>query len=124
MIETLRLRGPNSEGIKVYTHAILGHKRLSIVDKTGGLQNMSKVIGDREYTICYNGELYNTEEVREYLTQKWYKFNSYSDTEVLLVAHIEYGPSCLDYINGIYSFEYGVSTNKSYIYERSVKNFR
>lgn len=69
MIETLRLRGPNSEGIKVYTHAILGHKRLSIVDKTGGLQNMSKVIGDREYTICYNGELYNTEEVREYLIQ-------------------------------------------------------
>ena len=65
---------------------------------------MSKVIGDREYTICYNGELYNTEEVREYLIQKWYKFNSYSDTEVLLVSYIEYGPSCLDYINGIYSF--------------------
>lgn len=70
MIETLRFRGPNSEGIKVYTHTILGHKRLAIVDPTGGLQPMSKVIGDREYTICYNGELYNTEEVRERLIQK------------------------------------------------------
>ncbi|MBC5997345.1 asparagine synthase (glutamine-hydrolyzing) [Romboutsia ilealis] len=104
MIETLRFRGPNSEGIKAYTHAILGHRRLAIVDPTGGIQPMTKVIGDREYTICYNGELYNTEEVRESLIQKGYKFNSYSDTEVLLIAYIEDGPSCLDYINGIYAF--------------------
>ncbi len=104
MISTLRFRGPNSEGIKTYSHSIIGHKRLAIVDPTGGLQPMSKTIGDREYTICYNGELYNTEEVRDRLKERGYTFDSYSDTEVLLTAYIEFGELCLDYINGIYAF--------------------
>lgn len=65
MIDTLKLRGPDSGGMKVYNHALIGHRRLSIVDPKGGLQPMTKKIGSREYTICYNGELYNTEEVRE-----------------------------------------------------------
>ena len=51
--------------IKPYDHAIIGHRRLTIVDPTGGYQPMIKKIGNREYTICYNGELYNTEEVRD-----------------------------------------------------------
>ncbi|WP_331677317.1 asparagine synthase (glutamine-hydrolyzing) [Terrisporobacter othiniensis] len=104
MINTLKLRGPDSGGLKVYDHTLIGHRRLSIVDPTGGLQPMTKKIGDREYTICYNGELYNTEEVRADLIAKGYTFDSYGDTEVLLTSYIEYGKNCVDYINGIFAF--------------------
>lgn len=104
MINTLKLRGPDSGGLKVYDHTLIGHRRLSIVDPTGGLQPMTKKIGDREYTICYNGELYNTEEVRADLIAKGYTFDSYGDTEALLTSYIEYGKNCVDYINGIFAF--------------------
>ena len=57
MRDTLINRGPDSYGIKTYNNSILAHRRLAIVDPTGGLQPMTKVIGDNEYTIAYNGEL-------------------------------------------------------------------
>ena len=104
MINTLKLRGPDSGGLKTYDHALIGHRRLSIVDPTGGLQPMTKRIGDREYTICYNGELYNTEEVRSELLDRGYTFDSYGDTEVLLTSYIEFGKNCVDHINGIFAF--------------------
>ena len=104
MRDTLQFRGPDSLGIEIYDNAILGHRRLAIVDPTGGLQPMTKTIGGRRFTIVYNGELYNTEDIRKDLIYKGYKFNSYSDTEVLLVSYIEYGKDCIKHINGIYSF--------------------
>lgn len=104
MRDTLRFRGPDSYGIESYNHALLGHRRLAIVDPTGGLQPMNKMKGDKKYTIVYNGELYNTEEVRKMLLEKGYTFSSYSDTEVLLTAYMEYGKDCVNYINGIYAF--------------------
>ena len=104
MIDTLKLRGPDSAGLKTYNHALMGHRRLIIVDPTGGMQPMTKIINNKEYTICYNGELYNTEEVRADLISKGYKFDSYSDTEVLLTSYIEYGQKCADYLNGIFAF--------------------
>lgn len=104
MVDTLKLRGPDSGGMKIYDHALIGHRRLAIVDPTGGLQPMTKRIGDREYTICYNGELYNTEEVRKELLDRGYTFDSYGDTEVLLTSYIEFGRNCVDYINGIFAF--------------------
>lgn len=104
MIDTLKLRGPDSAGLKTYNHALMGHRRLIIVDPTGGMQPMTKIINNKEYTICYNGELYNTEEVRADLISKGYKFESYSDTEVLLISYIEYGQKCADYLNGIFAF--------------------
>ena len=104
MIKTLELRGPDSGGVKPYDHAIIGHRRLTIVDPTGGYQPMIKKIGNKEYTICYNGELYNTEEVRAELLDIGYTFDSYSDTEVLLTSYIEFGKDCVDHINGIFAF--------------------
>lgn len=104
MIDTLKLRGPDSAGLKTYNYALMGHRRLIIVDPTGGMQPMTKIINNKEYTICYNGELYNTEEVRADLISKGYKFDSYSDTEVLLTSYIEYGQKCADYLNGIFAF--------------------
>lgn len=104
MRDTLTNRGPDSFGIKSYKNSILAHRRLAIVDPTGGLQPMTKVIGGSEYTISYNGELYNTDEVRNDLINKGYNFSTYSDTEVLLTSYIEYGKDCVDKINGIYAF--------------------
>ena len=104
MRDTLEFRGPDSKGVYSYENAILGHRRLSIVDPKGGFQPMNKTIGNKNYTIVYNGELYNTDEVRNKLIQKGYKFESYSDTEVLLVSYIEYGDKCVEHINGIYAF--------------------
>ncbi|WP_276630090.1 asparagine synthase (glutamine-hydrolyzing), partial [Terrisporobacter hibernicus] len=94
----------DSGGLKVYDHALIGHRRLAIVDPTGGLQPMTKKIGNKEYTICYNGELYNTEEVRADLIAKGYSFDSYGDTEVLLTSYIEYGKNCVEHLNGIFAF--------------------
>ena len=112
MRDTLTPRGPDSYGIKATNNAVLGHRRLAIVDPKGGLQPMVKNVNDKEYTIVYNGELYNTEEVRSDLVSKGYTFSSYSDTEVLLTAFIEYREKCVDYINGIFAFGIWDEQNK------------
>ena len=104
MIATLKKRGPDSEGIYAAKNALLGHRRLVVVDPSGGAQPMTRTVGKNSYTIVYNGELYNTEEVRNELKELGFKFMSYSDTEVLLVSYIAWGIHCLKHINGIYAF--------------------
>lgn len=104
MTDTLKYRGPDDSGIMMYTHAALGHRRLTIVDPKGGAQPMTRSKGDDIYTIVYNGELYNTEDVRKELLEKGYAFQAYSDTEVLLTAYMEWGFECLNHINGIFAF--------------------
>ena len=59
---------------------------------------------DRVYVLTYNGELYNTTEIRDELSAKGYYFSGYSDTEVLLTAYVEWGPACLERFNGIFAF--------------------
>ena len=104
MTDTLKKRGPDDTGFYFSKHAVLGHRRLVVVDPKGGAQPMTKKIGDNTYTIVYNGELYNTEEVRKILKDNGFSFSSYSDTEVLLVAYIFWGEECVNHINGIYAF--------------------
>ena len=62
MVKTLERRGPDDEGIYINTNVLLGHRRLVVVDLEGGKQPMTKNINGKEYTIVYNGELYNTED--------------------------------------------------------------
>ncbi|MBU3113801.1 asparagine synthase (glutamine-hydrolyzing) [Clostridium lacusfryxellense] len=104
MTDTLKERGPDAYGFHFSKHAILGHRRLVVVDPEGGAQPMTKKIGNNTYTIVYNGELYNTEDVRKILKVNGFSFSSYSDTEVLLVAYIFWGEECVKHINGIYAF--------------------
>jgi asparagine synthase (glutamine-hydrolysing) len=104
MINTLKKRGPDSGGVYAASNALLGHRRLTVVDPSGGAQPMTKKIGNISYTIVYNGELYNTEEVRNKLKLLGYEFVSYSDTEVLLTAYMAWGEDCTKHINGIYAF--------------------
>lgn len=104
MANKLVERGPDDYGYYKNSSALLGHRRLTIVDPVGGAQPMIREIGDKKYILVYNGELYNTDEVRDKLKAKGYKFTSYSDTEVLLVSYIEWGYDCVHHINGIYAF--------------------
>ncbi|MDF2674728.1 MAG: hypothetical protein K0R09_2996 [Clostridiales bacterium] len=104
MTNKLSKRGPDASEIYTSTNALLGHRRLVVVDPTGGGQPMTRECGKNPYTIVYNGELYNTEEIRKMLLEKGYSFNSYSDTEVLLTAYMEWEEKCVEYFNGIYAF--------------------
>ncbi|WML37031.1 asparagine synthase (glutamine-hydrolyzing) [Clostridium sp. OS1-26] len=104
MTKTLSKRGPDDEGYFFSRHASLGHRRLVVVDPKGGAQPMIKTIAGNKYVIVYNGELYNTEDLRRILIGEGYSFESYSDTEVLLVSYIHWGLNCVKYINGIYAF--------------------
>ncbi|UCZ54665.1 asparagine synthase (glutamine-hydrolyzing) [Bacillus shivajii] len=104
MAETLKKRGPDATNIDVTDHVLFGHTRLIVVDRTGGAQPMSKIVGGKTYTICYNGELYNTEDVRTKLKQAGYTFQSHSDTEVLLTAYIHWREGCVEKLNGIFAF--------------------
>lgn len=104
MNETLTPRGPDEEGYYYDEECVLGHRRLIVIDPEGGKQPMKKNVMNSEYIIVYNGELYNTEEVRSRLLYKGYDFESYSDTEVVLTAYIEWGKRCVQYFNGIYAF--------------------
>lgn len=104
MTETLKKRGPDDSGFFFSKNVLFGHRRLVVVDPEGGAQPMMKNIGGHKYVLIYNGELYNTEDLRKTLLEAGYTFNAYSDTEVLLVAYIHWGMDCLKYINGIYAF--------------------
>ncbi|QCH26503.1 asparagine synthase (glutamine-hydrolyzing) [Clostridium tyrobutyricum] len=104
MTNTLKDRGPDDEGYYLSQNALLGHRRLVVVDPSGGAQPMSKSINGSKYIIVYNGELYNTEDVRKSLLKEGYSFESYSDTEVLLTSYIQWGTDCVKHINGIYAF--------------------
>lgn len=104
MTDTLVKRGPDASNIWISHHALFGHKRLVVVDPEGGAQPMTKEKNGCSYTIVYNGELYNTEELRQELRKRGYSFSSHSDTEVLLTSYIEWKEDCVKYLNGIYAF--------------------
>ena len=104
MSDTLAKRGPDESGYYYSKHALLGHRRLIVVDPKGGCQPMMKTVDGNSYVIIYNGELYNTQELRKTLQKVGFVFKSYSDTEVLLTSYIYWGSQCVNHINGIYAF--------------------
>lgn len=104
MTETLAHRGPDEMNVKAFGKALLGHQRLAVIDLEGGRQPMQRTIGDRTYTIVYNGELYNTAALRKTLENRGYTFETTSDTEVLLAAYIEWQEACPTHLNGIFAF--------------------
>lgn len=104
MTETLTKRGPDDTNTWFTVNAAFGHKRLVVVDPKGGIQPMTRMKNDHNYTICYNGELYNTEDIRKELLRRGYQFQGHSDTEVLLTAYMEWQEQCLPFLNGIFAF--------------------
>lgn len=104
MTETLKFRGPDASDFWISPRAALGHRRLTVVDPVGGAQPMTRNYGDSSYTMVYNGELYNTEDLRRELVARGHRFRSHSDTEVLLTSYMEWGAGCVEKLNGIFAF--------------------
>lgn len=104
MLCTMHRRGPDAHGICPLEGGYLLHARLIVVDPDGGKQPMTLHFAGEEYTIVYNGELYNTVELRTALEKLGHVFAGRSDTEVLLHAYAQWGSQCLEKLNGIYAF--------------------
>lgn len=104
MKESLSHRGPDEGGEWYSKKAGLVHRRLIVIDPAGGKQPMIREYGENRYVMVYNGELYNTGELRRELALKGYTFRGHSDTEVLLISYIEWGEECVNYLNGIFAF--------------------
>ena len=96
-------RGPDDDGIEVTPLAILGHRRLSIVDLTScGAQPMWDAT--RSVCIVFNGEIYDFARLRDELRADGFSFRSTSDTEVILNAYLRWGESAFARLNGIFAF--------------------
>ncbi|MGI8314468.1 asparagine synthase (glutamine-hydrolyzing) [Halobacillus mangrovi] len=104
MADTLRHRGPDDYQKWMEGPAAFGHQRLIVVDPAGGKQPMVREARDEKYVLCYNGELYNTDDVRNMLKAKGWSFTSHSDTEVVLISYMEWGVDCVKHLNGIFAF--------------------
>ena len=104
MAEKIRHRGPDEWGEYVSEHAAFSHSRLAVIDIENGKQPLKRTVEGYEFAITYNGELYNTDELRNKLRAYGYEFSTHSDTEVLLYSYIHYGEDCAKYLNGIYAF--------------------
>lgn len=104
MQAVLRRRGPDQEGVFLADHAALAHTRLCVIDAERGRQPMTVCQGSRACTLVYNGELYNTEELRSALSRLGWTFSGHSDTEVLLKSYMEWGTDCVSRFNGIFAF--------------------
>lgn len=104
MLQTMARRGPDGRGIFRNADCTLLHTRLAIIDPTGGAQPMELLWGGEHYCITYNGELYNTEQLRKKLEKLGHAFATHSDTEVVLHSYAQWGPESLLKMNGIFAF--------------------
>lgn len=104
MLGTMQRRGPDGNGVYTTEQVALLHSRLAVIDPAGGAQPMKLHHRGVDYCIVYNGELYNTEELRKNLIKIGHSFTSHSDTEVVLHACAEWGETALDMFNGIFAF--------------------
>lgn len=104
MLDLLFSRGPDDHNMVITSNALLGHRRLSIIDIEGGMQPLTYRYQGVEYTITYNGEIYNMKELKGQLIDEGYHFYTQSDTEVVLVSYIAYKEKCIDKLDGIFAF--------------------
>ncbi|MGI5238314.1 asparagine synthase (glutamine-hydrolyzing) [Dactylosporangium sp. CA-139066] len=105
MTGTMVLRGPDAEGLWVREHVAFGHRRLAIIDIEGGEQPMVAEEDGREIAaLTYSGEVYNYRELRAELVAQGHRFRTFSDTEVVLRAYVEWGEDFVDRLNGMYAF--------------------
>jgi len=112
MYTVQRHRGPDDCGIYIDNHVGFSHARLSIIDLSNGHQPMLRTINNHTWAIVYNGELYNTKELRDSLIAKGWSFETDSDTEVILVGYIECGADFVKQLNGIFAFAISDPINK------------
>jgi asparagine synthase (glutamine-hydrolysing) len=111
MLDTIRHRGPDDEGIYSARHVALGHRRLSIIDLKTGHQPLSNE--DGTVWIVFNGEIYNFQELRAFLLSKGHVFKTQTDTETIVHLYEEFGPECLGKLRGMFAFAIWDENKKS-----------
>jgi len=104
LLSTMKRRGPDASGVYSDRNCCLLHSRLTIVDPNGGKQPMTLLWKGQKYCISYNGELYNTMQVKEELQAHGHVFMERSDTEVVLHAYAQWKDACVHKLNGIFAF--------------------
>ena len=102
MTDRMAHRGPDGEGQWSHGPVCLGHRRLSIIDLSGGGQPMHSA--DGQLSITFNGEIYNYAELKQQLTALGGRFQTNSDTEVILEGYRIWGPDCLARFDGMFAF--------------------
>lgn len=102
MRDVIAHRGPDDHGVFIEGKIGLGHRRLSIVDVASGHQPMRTE--DGALCITYNGEIYNHTDFRNSLIDRGHIYRTHCDTETILHLYSEYGPSCVDYLRGMFAF--------------------
>src|SRR5574344_2500405 len=118
MNNQLSKRGPDEEGFYYEDNVCLTHKRLIVIDPEGGKQPMSFSYNGNIYTITYNGQLYNSSDLRKELVDNGFIFNSHSDTEVLLKSFVKWGYKVVNKLNGIFSFAIWNKNKKELFFAR------
>jgi asparagine synthase (glutamine-hydrolysing) len=102
MLNSIRHRGPDDQGVYLSSQVGLGHARLSIIDLSSGHQPLSNE--DGTVWIVFNGEIYNYRELRSFLLTKGHVFKTQSDTEVIVHLYEEFGPQCVERLRGMFAF--------------------
>lgn len=116
MSQTLDKRGPDENGLYINRNLALIHRRLVVIDRENGKQPMVVSHKSNKYVIVYNGELYNTDELREELRADGFHFRGHSDTEVVLKTYIKYKSKCPEKLNGIFAFAiYDLNDNSIFL---------
>ncbi|KAN0003704.1 hypothetical protein ACTFIZ_009880 [Dictyostelium cf. discoideum] len=103
MNQSVYHRGPEEGGIWKSSDALFGHRRLCVIDAAGGKQPMIYKKGDKSIVLCFNGELYNFQDLRNELISLGNQFKSHSDTEVILMSYIQWGEQCVKKFNGMFA---------------------
>lgn len=116
MTTILSHRGPDDQGYYKSEHVLFGHRRLSIIDLSGGKQPMSNE--DGSVWIVFNGEIFNYVELRDILIKKGHRFTTKSDTEVLVHLYEEYGNGMFEYCNGQFAVAVWDSRKKKLLLAR------
>lgn len=102
MVAVIRHRGPDDSGVFLDKNVALGNVRLSIIDVAHGHQPM---YGDEQsVVVVYNGEIYNYKDLKKELESLGHKFNSDSDTEVIVHGYEEFGESFVEKLQGMFAF--------------------
>ncbi len=102
MLAALEHRGPDDVAIQQDEHAVLGHRRLSIIDLDGGRQPLRNEDGS-VWLVC-NGEIYNHLTLRRELEAGGYRFQTRSDSEVILALYERDGDALLQHLRGMFAF--------------------
>ena len=117
-VSKIARRGPDGKGVAIIDNVCLGHRRLSIIDPSV-IANQPMYDTTHQYCIVFNGEIFNFKSLKEkYLCHLGIEFVTNSDTEVLLYLLINFGPKCLEWLDGFFAFAFYNQADKSLLLAR------